>query len=175
MISRHGGLWERSLSGPDEVYLSTSLIREWKAEYEAAVSERNALVVQIHELQQKQSAFDAKIQSLTNKIKSATPFAPDLSEWLEEQSFNQSNETLALPDAILKLMIRIFPMNGHVQAFQIQQHLPQVGYPQQKLSATPNYLGIALKRLVGRNLLAESPKGQFRLTTQGRMHAQQLR
>jgi hypothetical protein len=165
------------MSDPNEteVYLSAAHIREWKADYEAALTERSVLAGQLIKLQQNQQAVVERIQSLANKLRAAIPFAPELSEWLEEQDFNRSAENLALPDAILKVMVRIFPANAHVPGHQIHQHLPQVGYPPQKLQATPNYLGIALKRLVARGLLQEAQKGQYGLTQPGRVHAQQLR
>lgn len=159
----------------DEIYLSSGQIREWQIEYETLGNELVQLMEQAKVINQRQQSVNQKIQSLAHKIRLAVPFAPALAEWLEEQNFNQSAETLALPDAILKVMIRAFPMNPHVPLNMIQSQLPQFGYPPQKLHATPNYLGIALKRLVARSLLVEPVKGQYGLTQAGRAYAQQLR
>jgi hypothetical protein len=162
-------------SNDNEVYLSAAQIREWKNEYETLITERNKLAQEIGEMQQRQNKVIAGIGLLNHKLKLAVPFAPGLADWIEEQNFIGSSEEVALPDAILKVMARVFPNNPHVMMAMIHQHLPNVGYQLQKLQQTPNYFGIALKRLVARGLIAEHQKGQYGLTQQGRMHAQQIR
>ncbi len=157
-----------------EVYLSGTHIRQWKADYEALLAERATLAGQMAELQQKQNAVNTNIQNLANKLRLAIPFAPGLSEWLEDQDFNLSPETTALTDAILKALMQIPP--GHqIQPVQIQGLVPRFGYPQQKLQANPNYLYIALRRLVVRGFVEEPMKGTYRLTQPGRTQAQQRR
>jgi hypothetical protein len=51
------------------------------------------------------------------------------------------------------------PLNREI----IKQILPRTGYVTQKLNANPNYFYTALKRLVDRQQIIESPPGHFRL------------
>jgi DNA-binding PadR family transcriptional regulator len=50
----------------------------------------------------------------------------------------------------------------------IMQTVHQYGYPQQKLQANPNYINIALKRLIDRRLIYEGPSGHYAITDAGR-------
>lgn len=158
---------------PDEVYLSAQLIRQWMAEYTTLLAERTSLSAQQIELQRKMNEVGSKIQVLGNKLRAAAPFSPKILEWMQEQEFDQI-ENVALTDAILKALLRIPPgsaMNRNI----LQNTVPQLGYPAQKLQANPNYLYIALKRLADRNLITEAPPGHFSLTGPGRVEAQTKR
>lgn len=158
----------------NEVYLSAQHIREWKGEYEALITERSTLNAQITELQGKQGEVSAKIASIGQKLQLAIPFSPGLSEWIQEQEFSATPDNVTLTNAILKAFLRV--PGGHAMPRQnIAHYLPQVGYPAQKLQANPNYLYIALKRLVDRKLIEEAHSGHFRLTNEGRMAAQKQR
>lgn len=157
----------------DEIYLSAKHIRDWKADYEASVTEASAIAAQITDLQSKHTQLTSKVHGLRTKIQLAIPFSPGLGEWIQEQEFNSSGDNVTLTKAILKSVAQI--PGGHPMNCQtITAQVPRFGYPPQKLNSNPNYLYIALKRLTDRKLLEEIQpgSGNFRLTNEGRMEAQ---
>jgi hypothetical protein len=153
----------------DRVYLSAKDIRQWKDEYAALIAERMALANEFTDLQKRQTDVGNRIAALGQRLRQAVPFSPELAAWLEDQDFNLP-ENVALTDAILKSLLRTH-LNAPMQRQAIQQMVPQLGYPAQKLQSNPNYLYIALKRLSDRNLIVEAPPHHFRLTDQGRAEA----
>lgn len=155
----------------NEVLLSAKLVRDWKAEYEALTAEQSALVTHINDLQKQHTELGNKAQKVMAKIYGAVPFLPELSQWIQEQQFNSSGDNATLTKAILKSLAQ-FPPGHAMNRQQIPQQVQRFGYPQQKLTANPNYLYIALKRLTDRKLLEEVLGGSFRLTETGRMEAQ---
>ena len=181
------------------VYLSEPMICGWQDEYVSLAAARTELTAQVSEMNKKVGEIDTKLTELIQKIRAAVPFNPTLGEWVQEQEFEAQPDNVALTDAILKAFLR-FPQAAVVHAAarhhrlppglrqqivnqpppapptinrqQIVQILPSVGYPAQKLNANPNYLYIALKRLLKRELIEEPSPGQFRITPKGRMEAQ---
>ena len=156
----------------NEVYLSENLIREWMDGYVSLNAERVRLIAQVEELQRKISELVPVIQNLNNKIRAAVPFSPKVAEWIEEQEAN-SADNVALTDAILKSLIRVTNPTVAVQRATLQSTVTQLGYPAHKLQANPNYIYIALKRLIDRGLIMEEPAHHFRLTDAGRVEAEQ--
>lgn len=155
----------------NEILLSAKQVRDWKAEYEALITQQSALVTHIHDLQRQHAELVNKAQVVMNKIHGALPFLPELGEWIQEQQFNSSGDNATLTKAILKTLTLV-PIGHAMNRQQIPQHVARFGYPPQKLQANPNYLYIALKRLVDRKYLEEVPGGSFRLTQTGRTEAQ---
>jgi seryl-tRNA synthetase len=156
----------------DQVYLSEGLIRQWMEEYVSLTAERTRLVAHLDELHKKLDELLPTIQNLNNKIRAAVPFSPRLAEWIEEQEDN-SPDNIALTDAILKTLLRVTNPTVALQRATIQSTVTQFGYPAHKLQANPNYIYIALKRLMDRKLIMEEPAHHFRLTDAGRVEAEQ--
>ena len=156
----------------DEVYLSERLIRQWMEKYVSLNGERIRLIAKVDEFEKKISELLPVIQELSNKLRAAVPFSPKLTEWLEEQDDN-SPENIALTDAILKSLFRVTNATVSLQRATLQNTVTQLGYPAHKLQANPNYLYIALKRLMDRKLIMEEPAHHFRLTEAGRAEAEQ--
>ena len=156
----------------DAVYLSEKLIRQWMDEYVSLKGERIRLIAQVDEFQKKIDELLPLIQNLDQKLRAAVPFSPKLAEWLEEQEDN-SPDNIALTDAILKSLYRVTNPTVALQRATLQNTVTQLGYPAHKLQANPNYLYIALKRLMDRKLIMEEPAHHFRLTEAGRAEAEQ--
>jgi hypothetical protein len=156
----------------DEVYLSERLIREWMEQYVTLNAERVSLIAQVSVLQTKIDELLPIIQNLNNQLRAAIPFSPKVAEWLEEQEDN-SPDSAALTDAILKTLLRVTNPTVALQRTTLQSTVTLHGYPVHKLQANPNYLYIALKRLMGRGLIVEEPDHHFRLTEAGRSEAEQ--
>ena len=156
----------------NEIYLSDELIRQWMDEYVSRNAERIRLIAQVEELQKKISELLPVIQQLDNKIRAAVPFSPKVLEWIEEQEAN-SADNIALTDAILKSLHRVTNPTSSLQRATLLNIVTQVGYPAHKLQANPNYIYIALKRLIDRKLIIEEPAHHFRLTDDGRVAAEQ--
>jgi len=154
------------------VYLSEKLIRQWMDEYVSLNAERARLIAQVAELQKKIGELQPIIQNLNNKIRAAVPFSPKVAEWIEEQESN-SPDNIALTDAILKSLLRVMNPTVALQRVTLQGTVTQLGYPEHKLQANPNYIYIALKRLIDRKLIMEEPAHHFRLTDAGRVEAEQ--
>jgi len=158
----------------DEVYLSEELIRRWMDEYVTLNTERIRLIAQIDELQEKKDELLPAIQNLNNKIRAAIPFSPKVAEWLEDQE-DSSPENIALTDAILKALLRVTNPTVALHRATLQSTVTQLGYPAHKLQANPNYIYIAIKRLMDRKLITEEPAHHFRLTDAGRIEAEKKR
>jgi seryl-tRNA synthetase len=156
----------------DLVYLSERLIRQWMDEYVSLNAQRARLIAQVDELQNKINELHPIIQNLNTKIRAAVPFSSKVGEWIEEQEAN-SPDNIALTDAILKTLLRVTNPTVALQRSTLQTSVAQFGYPAHKLQANPNYLYIALKRLIDRKLIMEEPAHHFRLTDTGRAEAQQ--
>jgi len=156
----------------NEIYLSEKLIRQWMDDYVLRNAERARLVAQVEELQNKISELHPIIQNLNSKIRAAVPFSPKVAEWIEEQEAN-SPDNIALTDAILKALLRVMNPTTSLQRATLQSTVTQLGYPEHKLQANPNYIYIALKRLIDRKLIMEEPAHHFRLTDAGRVEAEQ--
>jgi len=154
------------------VYLSEKLIRQWMDEYVSLNAERVSLIAQVEELQKTIGELLPIIQNLNSKIRAAVPFSPKVAEWLEEQEAN-SADNIALTDAILKALFRVTNPTVALQRATLQSTVTQLGYPAHKLQANPNYIYIALKRLIDRKLIMEEPAHHFRLTDAGRVEAEQ--
>jgi hypothetical protein len=156
---------------PDEgqIFLSEKRVQQWKDEYIRLLGEQRTLAVQSKELQNKQTAVNNQINEIGHKLRSAIPFSPPLSEWMTEQEIDRG-ENIPLTTAILKSLLRV-PVGHRMNRMAVQQTVPQLGYSPQKLQATPNYLHIALKRLLERKLIIENPAGSYLLTEAGRAEA----
>ena len=156
----------------DAVYLSEKLIRQWMDEYVSLKGERIRLIAQVDEFQKKIDDLLPLIQNLDQKLRAAVPFSPKLAEWLEQQE-DSSPDNIALTDAILKSLLRVTNPAVSLQRATLQNTVTQLGYPAHKLQANPNYLYIAIKRLMDRKLIMEEPAHHFRLTEVGRVEAEQ--
>jgi hypothetical protein len=154
-----------------QIFLSEKLIQQWKVEYVSLFGERNQLSEQLKEVQSKQNVVTAKIQEIGNKLRSATAFSPPLAEWMIEQEV-ESAENIPLTTAILKALLRLH-QNQAMNRNNLQVLVPQLGYPAQKLQANPNYIYIAIKRLLERKppLIREHPPGHYMLPPEGRAEA----
>jgi hypothetical protein len=135
-------------------------------------AERARLIAQADELRKKISDLLPIIQNLDTKIRAAVPFSAKVADWIEDQEAN-SPDNIALTDAILKSLLTVMNPTTSLQRATLISTVTQLGYPEHKLQANPNYIYIALKRLIDRKLIMEEPAHHFRLTDQGRLEAEQ--
>jgi hypothetical protein len=156
-------------SDPNEVLLTVEQIRQWMDEYKAIGAERARLNAVLEETQKGLSETDTKLITIAKKLRLAAPFYPKISEWLEEEEFN-TPDSVALTLAILTALAH-HPVNTSISRNVLQQTVGQFGYPPQKLLANPNYLSIALKRLITRQLIEEAAAQHFKITPVGRAEA----
>jgi hypothetical protein len=154
-----------------EIYLSAKIVRQWMADYTSLIAQRAALGQQITELQSKQNQVVQKISEVTSKLYGAGQLLEPVRDWIIEQEFNAQPDNTTLPKAILTVLSRT-PGGHPVPRQNIQSLIAGAGYPQQRLQQNPNYLYIALKRLLDRKLIQEGPAAHYQLTNDGRAEAQ---
>lgn len=86
-----------------------------------------------------------ELESLRSKLTLAAPFAPEIRDWLAQQEVDCA--TISLTDAILQVLEEE-PVG--LERDEIRERVPAVGYPESKLTRSPNYFYTALRRLVER-------------------------
>jgi predicted nuclease with TOPRIM domain len=138
-------------------FLTAEHVEQWKAERSNFADRLSALKGQVEQINAEMTQITAEIAKRDQMLRNAVPFVPGLAEWLD----SIDPETIALTDAIKRVlqMHHGQPLNREI----IKQILPRTGYVTQKLNANPNYFYTALKRLVDRQQIIESPPGHFRL------------
>jgi hypothetical protein len=151
-----------------EVLLTRQHIHQWMDEFSALLAERVEISKKQEEMQHRSNVVGQNIQMLHHRLLAVAPFYPSIVEWLKEQEI-VSPDGVALTQAILRVLQQI-PNQAAMNRLNIQQLVPQFGYPAHKLQANQNYMNIALKRLVDRRLVEEFPasSGHYRITDAGR-------
>lgn len=143
MAQNDGG----SRSGP---ILTYEHIEKWKEEFVDIADKMAEHRLKLHEL-------GLELEKLHSMLTAASPFAPGLQNWIDQQQVNRT--TISLTDAIQKVLENS-PLG--MERDEIKKRVLTVGYPEVKMNSSPNYFYTALRRLVERGAVAEE-SGQFLL------------
>jgi hypothetical protein len=144
-----------------DVLLSRGLVEQWKHE----LIDMDARIL---DAQKQVVALQNRKKDLSRKLQSAVAFIPELEGWLKgqasllaEQEAEAAADDVALTDAIVRYLTKRGPARPPASRDRIRNNLPAVGYSNEKITANPNYLYTALKRLVDRKIIKEEPQGHF--------------
>jgi hypothetical protein len=151
-------------SSSPKVLLSSTDVANWQREW-LTIDDR------VQAAEQQIVALRAQKAEVTKKLEGAALFVPKVADWLKQQAEYlrlkeeaKAPDDVALTDAIVRILrTRVSPARPVMSRDRIRTYLPAAGYPTAKIQANPNYLYIALKRLVDRNVIIESPPGHYKI------------
>lgn len=144
------------LKAENHAILTTEDIRQWQDRFSEISEEIGEARRKIADLEGERSAFEVK-------FKAASLFAPDITQWLSEQV--PPAEEIALTEAIIKALQTNGPKS--IARDRLKSLLPAAGYAETKLNANPNYLYVAIKRLLTREKIVEVEEGTYKIKPAG--------
>ena len=128
----------------------------WKTQRDFLILEQTKSLEQQKVIAKRLAEMSSELQILDKNLVAAATLAPELEEQLQDVLVP---EEPALTDAIVKVLQQ---KPEGVDREYIRGRLPVVGYATAKLDKNPNYLYIALKRLINRRRIEEN-EGKFRI------------
>lgn len=141
-----------------KVLLSTDDVARWQHEWLTIDDRIRDAELHISELRKLKT-------ELLRRLEGVSLFVPEVSSWLKEQQelLRQKEEREAPDDvALTEAIVRVLTARGPARPVtreRLRAYLPNFGYSTTKIQANPNYLYIALKRLVDRGIIVEGPTG----------------
>lgn len=104
------------------------------------------------------SDHDKRIGEIDKRIAAAAVLSHVVDEM--KQELEAESGKVPLTKAIVDVLTTVFP-GRPVDRNLLKKSVTRVGYPVDRLNTNPNYLYIAIRRLLDRDLIKEEPEGHF--------------